>query len=372
MTKLPEVASNISTKTFVEEIRLNCQKRFSGELLVIAIGTQWRLHFFMGRLLFGVSEPRVRRWQRLWHQYCPQLSWQELQDFQIRSEPWEYDLLGQAIDRGRITVDQVRQLSQATLNECFVGIIKSKPITLTWSDSKILNRQIYLFSTEQILNQIQTLPQMPLEPELVLRLAKPDQFEQRVSPNVFQALSRTIDGKSSLYQIALRMERPVAMLSRSLESFVSQGWLEPVSAADLPLPDNWRLEAPAVPSKPQPPCVVCIDDSPTMGHVMKNLLPNYKVITVEDPLKAVSVMVRHKPELIFLDLLMPHTNGYELCASLRKTSLFKEIPIIILTGQDGIVDRVRARLVGATEFLAKPPDRLKVTEVISKYLPFPT
>ncbi|NJM00580.1 MAG: response regulator, partial [Synechococcaceae cyanobacterium SM2_3_2] len=77
---------------------------------------------------------------------------------------------------------------------------------------------------------------------------------------------------------------------------------------------------------------------------------------------------KSKPVLIFLDLLMPHTNGYELCASLRRTTLFRDVPIIILTGQDGIVDRVRAKLVGASEFLSKPPDKARVESIIRKYL----
>ncbi|MEL6500545.1 MAG: response regulator, partial [Cyanobacteria bacterium J06623_1] len=75
-----------------------------------------------------------------------------------------------------------------------------------------------------------------------------------------------------------------------------------------------------------------------------------------------------KPDLIFLDLVMPNTNGYEICSQLRKLSYFKQTPIVILTGNDGIVDRVRAKMVGSTDFLGKPAQPEQVLETIAKYI----
>lgn len=352
----------------VEEIRIRCQQQDSGELSIRGAGQQWRLYFFLGRLLFGIGEPRVRRWQRLWQQHCPHFSWQDLQTFRVSTEPWEYDLLGQAVDCGRISVEQARQLIQATIREVLVAASRSRSIQLDWDGRRQLSRQIYLVAPDMVLQDLPTLAPTELDPDLVLRIAKPDLFQQQVSPGVFQALSRLIDGQSSLWQVAQAMGRPVSVVSRSLGSFIQQGWLEPVSAADLRLPDTWRVAAAAAAPKPNRPCIACIDDSPTMGRAMERILAGYQVLVIEDPLKAIRLLHTYKPVLIFLDLLMPRTNGYELCASLRKTSLFQDTPIIILTGQDGIVDRVRAKLVGATEFLAKPPDKDKVREMVNKYL----
>jgi len=75
-----------------------------------------------------------------------------------------------------------------------------------------------------------------------------------------------------------------------------------------------------------------------------------------------------KPDLIFLDLIMPNANGYEICGQLRKLNFFKNTPIVILTGNDGIIDRVRSKMVGATDFLSKPIDSELVLETIRKYL----
>jgi chemotaxis family two-component system response regulator PixG len=65
---------------------------------------------------------------------------------------------------------------------------------------------------------------------------------------------------------------------------------------------------------------------------------------------------------------MPNTNGYEICAKLRKLPGFRNTPIVILTGNDGFVDRVRAKLVGASDFLSKPVDAGTVLSVIRKHL----
>ena len=94
----------------------------------------------------------------------------------------------------------------------------------------------------------------------------------------------------------------------------------------------------------------------------------FEVLTITEPLQSVSILLQRKPDLIFLDLIMPNTNGYELCTFLRKTTTFQEIPIVILTGRDGVIDRVRAKMAGSSDFLSKPPDPTKVLQILRKFL----
>jgi chemotaxis family two-component system response regulator PixG len=103
---------------------------------------------------------------------------------------------------------------------------------------------------------------------------------------------------------------------------------------------------------------------------MEKLLTSvgYQFFSVTDDLRALATLLARKPDLIFLDLVMPNTNGYEICTQLRKLSMFRNTPIVILTGNDGIVDQVRARLVGASDFLNKPIDADIVLNVINKHL----
>ncbi|NJK63762.1 MAG: response regulator, partial [Synechococcaceae cyanobacterium SM2_3_1] len=70
-----------------------------------------------------------------------------------------------------------------------------------------------------------------------------------------------------------------------------------------------------------------------------------------------------------LDLMMPVVNGYEICAQIRRVSGLKSVPVVILTSNDGVVDRVRAKMVDSTDFLAKPVDPKKLLETMQRHLP---
>ena len=56
---------------------------------------------------------------------------------------------------------------------------------------------------------------------------------------------------------------------------------------------------------------------------------------------ALSECLEYKPDIIFLDLVMPVANGYEICSQLRRVNTFRDTPIIILTSNDGVLDRLR-------------------------------
>jgi chemotaxis family two-component system response regulator PixG len=116
-----------------------------------------------------------------------------------------------------------------------------------------------------------------------------------------------------------------------------------------------------------------IDDSHSDSLKMRNILAQagYRFINVQDPVTALPMLLEYKPSLIFLDLVMPIANGYEICTQIRRVSAFKNTPVIILTGNDGIVDRVRAKMVGSSGFLAKPITAEKVLKILQKHLPTP-
>jgi twitching motility two-component system response regulator PilG len=75
---------------------------------------------------------------------------------------------------------------------------------------------------------------------------------------------------------------------------------------------------------------------------------------INAPVKALMQIIRLKPDLILLDVNIAAIDGYELCRLLRNNSLFQTKPIIRVTGNTGIIDRVKARLVGASGYLTKP------------------
>ena len=65
-----------------------------------------------------------------------------------------------------------------------------------------------------------------------------------------------------------------------------------------------------------------------------------------------------------MDINMPQINGYELCKMLQKSRKLREIPIVMLTGRDGIVDRLRAKMLGIEYYLTKPCQPQELIKVV--------
>jgi two-component system, chemotaxis family, response regulator PixG len=210
-------------------------------------------------------------------------------------------------------------------------------------------------------------------PDLAPILKSPPNLASQVSPATFQSMIRLLQGKLTLWDVSLHMRRPLADVMRVLMPFIRQGVIELQNIPDVPVP----CPVPAAVNLPltnQPRSLIaCIDDSPAIGQIMESILSSqgYEVLSILNPLQGISILLERKPDLIFLDLVMPNTNGYELCTFLRKTTSFQQTPIIILTGNDGVIDRVRAKLTGASEFLGKPPEPQKVLQMVHKYLGVP-
>lgn len=116
--------------------------------------------------------------------------------------------------------------------------------------------------------------------------------------------------------------------------------------------------------------IVCVDDSPTMLKELNYFLDDesFSVSTISDSVKALMQIIRIKPDLILLDVKMSGIDGYELCRLLRNHSLFKNTPIIMVTGNTGIIDRVKARLVGASGYLTKPFTQSDLLKLIFRHL----
>ena len=114
----------------------------------------------------------------------------------------------------------------------------------------------------------------------------------------------------------------------------------------------------------------CIDDSPAVLKSLRSYLDDkqFSVFTVSNPVKALMTIIRHKPDLILLDVMMPELDGYELCSLLRKHPDFKGTPIIIVTSNTGLVDRAKAKVVRASGYLTKPFTRDDLIKTIRKYL----
>jgi two-component system, chemotaxis family, response regulator PixG len=116
--------------------------------------------------------------------------------------------------------------------------------------------------------------------------------------------------------------------------------------------------------------ILCIDDSPTVLNAMNNYLSEqmFEVVTINDSLKALMYIIRLKPNLILLDINMPKLDGYELCSLVRKHSLFKSTPVIMVTARTGFIDKAKAKMVRASGYLTKPFTQAELLKIIFQYI----
>jgi twitching motility two-component system response regulator PilG len=102
--------------------------------------------------------------------------------------------------------------------------------------------------------------------------------------------------------------------------------------------------------------VMVIDDSKTIRRTAENLLKKQgcEVVTATDGFEALAKIAEHKPDIIFVDIMMPRLDGYQTCALIKNNRTFRETPVIMLSSKDSIFDKARGRIVGSEQYLTKP------------------
>ncbi len=158
----------------------------------------------------------------------------------------------------------------------------------------------------------------------------------------FQDISHFIDKKLTLYEMADGLSKDVLDLASSLKPLLDGGGL---GVHPYHIPEIQTL-----------PVVACVDDSPTIQQFVKmSLEPSgYEVLSFLNPSEAIANLLARQPSLILMDIEMPEIDGYELCRRARQFEVLRHVPIIMLTGREGIIDRMRALMSGCSGYLTKP------------------
>ena len=66
--------------------------------------------------------------------------------------------------------------------------------------------------------------------------------------------------------------------------------------------------------------------------------------------------------------MLPRMDGYNICQVIRKNMAYKDMPIIMLSGKDGLFDKMRGKLAGSTEYITKPFDSAELVATVKRYL----
>lgn len=116
--------------------------------------------------------------------------------------------------------------------------------------------------------------------------------------------------------------------------------------------------------------VMVIDDSKTIRRSAETLLrkAGCEVVTAVDGFEALAKITVNKPDIIFVDIMMPRLDGYQTCALIKNNQSFKSTPVIMLSSKDSIFDRARGRIVGSEKYLTKPFSKEDLINAITAYV----
>jgi len=340
-------------------------------------GPFWFVFFLNGQIAYAANSDRsLSRLRDYLRRYKANTALDNLELPSIDSiNAPEYGYLWALLENHVLTPAQGRSIIQSMVRETLFDLLS-------------LHNGYFIFEVSPALApQLTTLEIAPLVTKIMKQVQEWKEFHPHIqSPNqcpiitdevqlraalpekAFKTLNQWTDGKTSLRQVSRYLNRDLLTVARAIYPYVKQGWVQLLASTAQETPAirrEWALTATT-----QVPHVVCIDDDMAIGKTVEYTLQakGYKVTSIQNPLQALTLVFQLKPDLILCDLVMPELDGYEICGMLRKSTAFRQTPIIMLTGKDGFIDRVRARMVGSTDYLTKPFGASELLMLLEKYI----
>lgn len=366
------------------------QEQFTGKITVQShFKVTWYIYLCLGRLVWadGGVHPN-RSWYRLISKYCRDFNQYELD---LENLDWfeseNYCVLNLLLQKRLIAREQAVELVVTKATETIFDLLQTEAEGTLKITSEMASPSSFLVSNSVKLIALINLDDVVTNaqrnwlrwqqkrlqawsPNLAPTISDRDKLQQEVSPVVYQNFLKLFDGRRTLRDLSFGINKNTAALTSTLIPFVRKGILNLLPAKDInPTQYKIKQNASKATKASSVPAIACIDDSPQIHKIMEQIITShgYRFISIHESIQAVPTLIKFVPDLIFLDIGMPSVNGYELCSIIKKVSKIKDIPIVILTSNDGIIDRFRAKVVGANGFVTKPINIDTIRDILQKH-----
>ncbi|WP_271254183.1 response regulator [Pseudanabaena sp. Chao 1811] len=331
----------------------------TGELLIESTsGKFWFLFFHNGELIYATdTDSNLTRLRDYLHGLGLEHALDRLANSKLGINVLEYGQIWSLLESNVINPTQAKSIIESTMREVLFDILSLYQGTFVFEISPALTPKLTQLKFSQISSEFARHLQRWQQFYPIIQSS--NQCPVLMSNDALPHLRNWIDGKTTIRQLSRYSGLDICKIGQDIYDAIATGEVT-VPPLVLNLPQQVKVQSPRV---------VCIDDSVTICRAVEYILHNhgYQVMAVSSPIKALSVIFQHKPDLVLCDITMPEIDGYELCGMLRRSSAFAKVPIIMLTGKDGFIDRVKARMVGATEYLTKPFGEKELLTTVEKY-----
>lgn len=331
----------------------------TGELLIeSSTGKFWFLFFDNGELIYATdTDSNLNRLRDYLHGLRLDNALDQLATSKLGINVLEYGQIWALLESKILNPDQAKSILENTIREVLFDILGLYQGTFVFEISPALTPKLTKLKFSQTSSEC--FQQLQIWKQFYPVLQSINQCPVLLVNGALPHLSTWIDGKTTIRQLSRYSGWDICQIGQTIYEAIASGQvaIKPVAMRVSP-----QVEV-------QSPRILCIDDSVTICRAVEYILHNhgYQVVAVSSPTKALSVVFQQKPDLILCDITMPELDGYELCGMLRKSSAFAKVPIIMLTGKDGFIDRAKARMVGATEYLTKPFGEKELLTTVEKY-----
>ncbi len=346
----------IDVSTIIHLIELGQR---TGELLIESnAGKFWFLFFHNGELIYATDNDsnlnRLRDYLRGLHL---DHALERLATSKLGINVLEYGQIWTLLESKVISAEQAKFILDSTVKEVLFEILSLHQGKFAFETSPALTPKLLRLKFSEF--SLEYMRQIRDWKRFYPVIQSVNQCPTLLNSEALPSLSPWMNGKTSIRQLSRFSGLEIGKVGQMLYEAVIAGQVA-VPPLVLNLPQQTKIESPKI---------LCIDDSLTICRAVEYILHNhgFQVTAISSPIKALSLAFQQKPDLILCDISMPELDGYELCAMLRKSTNFAKVPIIMLTGRDGFIDRIKARMVGATEYLTKPFGEKELLTTVEKY-----
>ncbi|MEO1431625.1 MAG: response regulator [Cyanobacteria bacterium J06632_19] len=341
----------------------------------------WFVFFINGQIVYSQegnnSVFRLRDYLRY---YRINLQGQETppaKDSDKSSSAPEYGYLWRLLEQEIINAVQARSIIHGLVHETLFDLLSLREGNFIFELDKPLTPQLTTLEIAPVVSKV--FKQVQEWKLLYPYIQSPDQcpiltdierLRSSLASSTVEKLQHWADGKTSLRQLARFLNRDVLTLAKAIYPYVQQGLIHITLAENkLSLTQNHSI-TPNSGNDRSIKAIVCIDDATTVCETVQSILQpqGYNAIAFTNPLEALNRVFQLQPHLILCDIMMPDLDGYQLCAMLRHSSAFRLVPIIMLSAKTSYIDRAKANMVGATDYLTKPFESTELLLLIKKYL----
>ena len=332
----------------------------------------WLMFFANGGILYaGRTGEQLERLQDILHPLNLSINWADaaLSDLAPLRPP-EYGALWWLLEHNYLTTQQARSILCRLIEETLFEVISLHQGRFSFRFRASLSPQLTDFSIPPLVKRVvrQLQGWLQLHPHFSSFYDCPllTDAHQLDAASSLPPLLSMANGKTPIIRISRHLNRTIFSVAHGLYPYIQQGQLQLLHRS-TPATNRQSSRDPIISTVPR---IVCIDDTLAVRQAIEMMLDTYgyEVTPIANPVKALSLLFSLKPDLILCDVAMPELEGHQLCAMLRQAPCFQAVPIVMLTGKDSFVDRVKANMVGATDYLTKPFGEPELLALVEKYV----